>query len=257
MRPIWSGALTFGLVNIPVKVYSATETENQIDFDLLHKEDLSPIKYARVCKREGKEIPYEDIVKGYEYQTGDYVIITEEEFAKINIARTKTIEVVDFVDEKEIDSVYFEKPYYLEPDKIAVKSYTLLREALKKSNKVGIAKFVLRNREHLAVLKPHEKGIILEQIRFQDELRNLNNLKIPDEEVKSKEIDIALALIDQLTEPFQPENFRDTYREELKEMIRKKVEGKPVRSKGQEPKATEVQDLMSILKKSLEKAKTK
>jgi DNA end-binding protein Ku len=257
MRPIWSGALSFGLVNIPVKLYSAIESESKINFDLLHKEDLSPIRYSRVCKREGKEVPYEDIVKGYEYQKGDYVVVSEEEFEKINITRTKTIEVVGFVEEKQIDSIYFEKPYFLEPDKTAGKSYALLREALKRSGKVGLARYVLRNREHIGVLKPFQQGIMLEQIHFDDELRRQDNLKLPEENVDSREVEVALALIEQLSQDFEPDKFKDTYRKELLDLIQKKIEGKPLKPQGEAPKATEVGDLMAILKESLDKAKAK
>jgi len=257
MRPIWSGAVSFGLVNIPVKLYSAIESENKINFDLLRKEDLSPIKYQRVAKRDGREVPYEDIVKGYEYQKGAYVVVSDEEFEKINITRAKTINVVGFVDETEIGLTFYEKPYFLEPDKVAGKSYSLLREALKRSGKVGIVKFVLRNREHLGVLKPEGKGIILEQIHFEDELRNAEGIKLPDEEISEREVEMAMALIDQLDEKFEPEKYKDTYHDELMDLIKKKIEGKPIEPVGEEPKATEVQDLMAILKESLEKAKAK
>jgi DNA end-binding protein Ku len=156
MRAIWSGALSFGLVNIPVKLYSATAGMG-LDLTMLHKKDISPIRYARICRADGKEIPYEDIVKGYEYQKGDYVILTDEDFKKASVEKTKAIEIESFVKESEIDPIYFEKPYYLEPEKGAQKAYALLRESLKKSKKIGLAKFVLRNREHLAAIRPKAK----------------------------------------------------------------------------------------------------
>src|SRR5215211_1486354 len=142
MRALWTGSLSFGLINIPMKLYSATQ-EHGLNFDMLHKKDLSPIRYARICKADGKEIPYKDIVKGYEYQKGDYVVLVEEDFKRANIKKTKSIEMIEFTKESEINPLYYEKPYYLEPDKGADKAYVLLREALLKSKKVGIAKFVL------------------------------------------------------------------------------------------------------------------
>lgn len=257
MRAIWSGALSFGLVNIPVKLYSATAGKG-LNLDMLHKKDLSPIRYARICRADGKEIPYEDIVKGYEYQKGDYVILTDEDFKKANVQKTKAIEIQDFVKETEIDPIYFEKPYYLEPEKGAEKAYVLLRESLKKSKKIGVAQFVLRNREHLAVIKPFEKVLILNQLRYQDEIRKPDDLNLPDAKVGGKrEIEIALALIDQLTSHFKPEAYKDTYKEELERVIKAKAKGKPVKAKGKEPEPTDVADLMAMLRASLEKEKAR
>lgn len=256
MRAIWSGALSFGLVNIPVRLYSATE-EHGLDFDMLHKKDLSPIRYARVCKADGKEIPYEDIVKGYEMQEGDYVVLSDEDFKKANVKKTKTIDIIDFVKEDQVDSIYFEKPYYLEPDKGAAKAYALLREAIKQSKKVGLAKFVLRNREHLAIIKPHGSAIVLEQLRFNEEIRKPEGLTLPDTKEKPgrREIEMALSLIDQLTEPFKPEKYKDTYVQDLKQVIKEKSKGKRVKAKNAEkiPETTQVNDIMAMLKKSLER----
>jgi DNA end-binding protein Ku len=257
MRAIWSGSLSFGLVNIPVKLYSATG-ENKLELDMLHKKDLSPIRYARICRADGKEIAYEDIVKGYEYRPGDYVVLTDEDFKKANVEKTKAIEIQEFSKESEIDTIYFEKPYYLEPEKGAEKAYALLRESLKKSKKVGIAKFVLRNRERLAAIKPSGNVLVLEQMRFNQEIRDPKELNLPDsKKAGNKEIDIALALIEQLTEAFDPTVFKDTYTDELKKVIEAKAKGKPIKAKGKEPTPTEVSDLMAVLKKSLEKEKAK
>jgi DNA end-binding protein Ku len=257
MRAIWSGALGFGLVNIPVKLYSATE-DHSLQFNFLHKKDLSPIRYAKVCKNDGKEITYDDVVRGYEYQKGDYIILDEEDFKRANARKTKSIDIVDFAKENEIDSIYFEKPYFLEPDKGAEKPYALLREAIKKSKKVGVARFVIRNREHLGVIKPFGKVIVLEQMRFKDEIRQPEGLKIPKKEsLKPKELDMALALINQLSEPFKPEQYKDTYTEELKEVIKEKAHGKKPKKKGKEPQTTEVSELMEMLRASLQKQKQK
>src|SRR6266540_2683989 len=187
MRAIWTGSIAFGLVNIPVKLYSAVN-EHEIDLDMLDKETLAPIRYARISTASGKEIPWKEIVKGYKYDSEHYVVITDEDFKKVNVRKSKAIDIIDFVKEDEIPSIYFERPYYLEPDKGAAKAYALLREALSKSGKVGIAQFVLRNKQHLALIKPYERIIVLNQIRFAHELRKPEGLEVPEtEEFKGKE----------------------------------------------------------------------
>lgn len=256
MRAIWTGSISFGLVNIPVKLYSATN-QHQIDLDMLDKETLAPIRYARISTDSGKEIPWNEIVKGYKYDGEHYVVITDEDFKKVNVRKTKTIDILDFVREEEIEPIYYEKPYYLEPTKGAGKAYVLLREALRRAGKVGIASFVIRNREHIGVLKPYQKMIVLDQIRFASEIRKPDELDIPqEEEFRGKEVDMALALIDQLTVKFNPEAYRDTYTEEMLKLIEEKSQGKVVRPKGKEPKPSNVADLMSLLQASL-KAKEK
>lgn len=257
MRAIWSGSLSFGLVNIPVKLYSGSESRAGIELNMLHKKDLSPIRYARICREDGQEVPFDEIVKGYEYQKGDYVVLTDEDFAEANVKRTKSVEIVEFVHEEEIDTRYFEKPYYLEPDRGADKPYALLREALKKSKKVAVAKFVLRNREHLAVVKPLGKVIVLNQMRFPSDIREPAGLKLPEESATDQEIKMALALIDQLTQPFIAEDFHDTYTEEIEKLIEAKVKGKKPAPAGKAPEDTKVKDLMATLKASLEAEQAK
>ncbi len=261
MKAIWTGALSFGLVNIPVRLYSATEDRAGLDLDMLHKKDLTPIKYVRVCKADGKEVPWDEIVKGYEYAPGDYVVLTDEDFKKANVKKTKTIDIVDFAKESDIDSMYYAKPYFLEPEKGAFKAYALLREAIKRSKKVGIAKFVIRNREHIGAIRAEGKAIVLEQLRYRDELREPNDLNLPakDEVASKREIDMALNLIDQLTEGFNPKKFKDTYTEDLKAVIKRKAKGKkPVAKNAKKVKdVREVHDIMSILKKSLEKERAR
>lgn len=258
MRAIWTGSLSFGLINIPVRLYSATE-DHALSFDMLHKKDLSPIRYARICKADGKEIPYEDIVKGYQYEDGDYVVLVDEDFKRANIKKTKLIEITDFIDEKEIDPIYYEKPYYLEPGKGADKAYLLLRESLKKSKKVGLARFVLHNREHMATIKPYEQIIVLDQIRYKSEIRNPSSLQAPEQvKTSSQEINMAIKLIDQFTSHFHPEKYHDTYSEELMNIIQEKAKGKKHRAvKGKEPKVTDMKDIMRLLKDSLETHKRK
>lgn len=253
MRPIWSGAISFGLVNIPIRLYSATE-DHRLSFHMLHKTDMSPIGYVKVCKEEGEEVSQADIVKGYEFERGRYVIISDEDLERASPRKTKTIDISDFVLVGEIDSMYFEKPYYLEPDKGADKAYSLLRDALAKSGKVGVAKFVLRNRESLVVIKPLGGVLVLDQLRFSDEIRQPEGLKTPDVEVQDREMDMAVALIDQLTDSFQPEKYKDTYTDAMLRVIHEKIEGKEPEPGEPEPEiSSEVPDLVALLKASLEK----
>lgn len=257
MRAIWSGAISFGLVNIPVRLYSATGDSN-LDFDMLAKDDLSPIKYLRVAASDGREVPYKDIVKGYQIEKGKYVVLTDKDFEKASAQKTKSIEILNFVEEEEINPIYFDKPYYLEPDKNAGKPYSLLREALKKSGKVGIATYVLRNREHLAAIKAAGNVIVLNQMRYDSDVRDPNDLNLPEADlISAKELDMANKLIDQLTEKFQPEQYKDTYIDELKKVIEAKSEGKTIEVKGEAPEPTKVKDLMDVLKASLDSSKSK
>jgi DNA end-binding protein Ku len=258
MKSIWSGTLSFGLVHVPVNLYSAS-VERKLHFNYLRKKDLCPIKYVKVCKFTGEEVPYSDIVRGFEYQKGDYVVLQDEDLKQANVEKTETIEILEFVKANEIDEIYLEKPYYIEPQKQATKAYVILREALKKSKKVGVAKFVLRTREHLAIIKPEGEMLILNQMRFHDEIRDPEGLNIPKTaKYNKKELDIAIQLVEQLSVPFKPKDFHDTYTEELEKIILAKSKGKLKRfKKGKVPVATEVPDLMSKLRESLEKARKK
>ncbi len=253
MRSMWSGSISFGLVNIPVKLYSATR-ESTIDFDLLHKEDLSPIRYRKVCEREGKEVPNEEIVRGYEYRKDEYVIISDEDFQKVSPKRNRMIEISEFVSEDEVNPIYFEKPYYLEPDKGADKPYALLREALRESGKVAVATFILRSRERLGIVKVIRDILVLAQIRFDADIVKPEGLRIPEAAIAGEgEIDLALTLIQHLTKTFKPEDYRNTYNEELMGLIEAKAEGRVPVSRGEEPMPTKIVDLMEVLKASLEK----
>lgn len=253
MRAIWSGLISFGLINVPVKLYSATE-EHAISFDLLHKTDLSPIRYARICKEDEKEIPYKDIVKGYEYQKGEYVVFDEEDFKKVNAKKTGTIEIVQFTKNEEIDSIYYEKPYLLEPDKGAAKAYALLREALAQSNTVAVVKFVFRHKESIGIIKPYGNVLILDQMRFASEIRQSKELDLPEKNlVDKKEIGMALQLIDSLTEKFKPEEFKDEYTHELRQALEAKVKGLPVSKKGKAvPRSSKIHDITALLQESLD-----
>jgi DNA end-binding protein Ku len=258
MRSIWSGSLSFGLINIPVKIYSASE-ERALKFRMLEKHGHCPISYMKVCRDTGKEVKYEDIVKGYEYQKGDFVVLSDEDFKKAAPRKTKTIDIVSFVDEKEVSTKYVSKPYFIEPEKKAEKAYVLLREALKRAKKDGVAKFVLKDKEHIALVRPEGNALMLIQLRFKDELRSPEDLHIPEKsEYTKKELDIALMLIDQLTDHFKASEFHDTYTEQLKKIIDQKAKGKPIHvPKETEPVPTDMRLLMDMLKESLEKAKEK
>lgn len=253
MRPLWNGSISFGLVNIPVRIYSGTNPHEGIDLDMLHKDDHAPIRYARICRKDGEEVPWNDIVKGYEYRDGDYVVLTKKELESIDAKKTQTIDILQFVDEPDIDIRYFEKPYYLEVVKGGEKAYALLRAALQKSNKLAVTKFVMHEREHVAVIKPVGRALVLNQMRYPSDLREPGELHFPtDKELTSKEVDMALKLVKQETKPFIPEDLRDTYTEELEEMIKDKTKGKKPKpaAKHQQSEAS-TKDLMAALKASL------
>jgi DNA end-binding protein Ku len=252
MRAIWSGAISFGLVNIPVKLYSGTSAERALDLDMLSKKDMAPIRYARISTASNKEVEWKDIVKGYEIEKGKYVVITDEDFKKASPEKTNTIEILQFVHEKEIDPIYYEKPYYLMPDKGAAKSYTLLLKALEKANKVAIATCVIRNREHIFSIKPLAGEILLlEQLRYADQINEIPDMESSRAKITQQEINLALKLIDQLTEKFKPESFKDTYTDTMKKLIEAKAKGKKITAPAVEKKTAAVKDLMSVLKESL------
>lgn len=262
MKALWRGGISFGLVNIPVRLFSGSVT-HRIDLDMIRKKDQCAIQFVRVCKKDGKEVPWEDIAKGYRKEDGDYVILDKEDFAKAMPEKTQTIDIFEFVLEDEIPSQYLEKPYIVEPEKAAAKTYALLRAALKKSGKVGLAKFVLRSTEHLGILKVEDDAILLIQIRFDQDLRDPSEAKIPTNiKIEKKELDMALNIIDQLTEKFEPEKYKDTYKDELLKLIKKKSKepkGKKPAAKETtaKPKAskTAADDLLEQLKASLEAIK--
>jgi len=257
MRSIWKGAISFGLIHIPVRLYSASRSR-ELKFKLLHAKDFSPIRYARICKADGKEVPWEEVVKGYEYEKGDYVVLTEEDFQKANLKKTKTIEILDFTEESKIDPIYYAKPYYLEPEKGAGKAYLLLLEALKRSKKVAVGRFVFQHHEHLGVIKPHDSLLMLYQLRYEQEILSPKGLEIPKKEsIPTKEIDIALQLIEELTEAFDPSRYSDTYAEEVKAIIKKKAKGEKITIKKTEKETKETGNIISLLKESLEKHKKK
>jgi DNA end-binding protein Ku len=257
MKSIWKGAISFGLVNIPVRLYSATERET-VAFHMLSKKDHSRIRFLRVSEANGKEVPYEDIVKGYELEDGGYVVVSDEELAEASPEKSSTIEIQEFVDESEISSLYFDKPYYLEPDKSAGKAYALLRDALSKSRKVGISQFVLRNREHLCALKAMDEVLVLNALRFASEIRETAELSVPkSEKITQSEINLALKLIEGLTARFDPKKYKDTYAEEVKKVIDAKAKGQKIKAPAKTAPSTKVIDLTAALKESLKTPKKK
>lgn len=251
MKALWKGSISFGLVNIPVRMYTASSSQS-LNLTMLRKGDLCEIKYKRVCKEDEKEVPYENIVKGYKYTDGSYVILTDKDFESANVEKTHTLDIIHFVNEDGIDTIYYEKPYYLEPEKTGVKPYALLREAIKKAKKVGVVRYVIKNREHIGVIKLYEDKIILNQLRYESEVRKAPELNIPDsKKITSKEVEMAIALIKQLTDKFKPKEYKDTYMEELKKIIEQKAKGKKIKPKGKAPKPTSTKNLMTLLKSSL------
>jgi DNA end-binding protein Ku len=251
---IWSGAINFGLVNIPVKIYSAVK-ESSLNLDMLDARDHSNIKYKRVNEHTGKEVPYENIVKGYKVED-QYVILEPEDFVTADAKKTKNIEIMNFVGGNEIDSIYYEQPYYLAPDKTGSKAYGILRDALEGTGKVGLSTFVLRNKEILAILRPYGKVIVLNRIRFQEEIRSYEDLDLPARtETKSKEKLMAGKLIEQLTEKFDISSYKDTYTKHLLKIIHDKAKGKKRPVRKMHVVHSKTTDLMAALEASLGKKK--
>jgi len=259
-RAIWKGSISFGLVNIPIALYPATRRE-ELKFRLLRKTDLSPVNYKRVAEKDGKEVSWDQIVKGYEYEKGKYVVLRDEDFQRVDLEATQTVDIQDFVDLEEIDPMFFYKPYYLEPQKGGDKAYALLRDALKDTNKVGVAKVVIKTRQYLAGVKPEDSALVLELMHFADELADSEKLHVPKKlEVGKREMDMAKSLIGSMTSKWQPEKYKDDYRQALMDVIEEKVEagGKEIEEKPRKaPKPTKVIDLVAVLQKSLEQTGTK
>ena len=256
MRPLWTGAIGFGLVNIPVKLYSATQG-SELDLYMLDKKDHSNIKFVRVNEKTGKEVKWENIVKGY-LMNDRYVVLDEKDFEAANAVKTKTIEISDFVKQEEIDSSYYETPYYLVPDKSGARAYALLREALQKTGKAGVASFVMRNKEALAILRVSGNIIILNKIRFQEEIRDTKDLALPAKSsVKPGELKMAVTLINQLSGKFNISKYKDTYTAQLLKLIKAKSKGRKTTAPHLKVVHNKTKDLMSQLKASLETKKKK
>jgi len=255
MRAIWSGAIGFGLVNIPVKLFSAVQG-SELDLDMLDKKDHANIKFQRVNANTGKEVAWENIERGFKIDD-HYVVVTKEDFEQASPEKTKIIEVAEFIDEKEIDSMYYEIPYYLQPEKSGTKAYALLRDALKKTGKVGLGTFVLRNRESLVVVKPVGDILILNKIRFSQEIKDPEEIKVPSGESKANEIKMAIQLINQLSTDFDITKYKDTYSDKLLKLIKAKDKGKKIARAPLQIVHSRSRDLMEQLKASLQPAKRK
>ena len=254
MKTIWKGAISFGLVTIPVRVYGATEAKS-LRFNQLHEPDGGRIRYKRVCSVDGEEVDYSEIVKGYEYEKDHYVTLTDEELDSLPVASAKAIEIERFVEAEEIDPIYFQKAYYLVPEGTGVKAYHLLREAMADDGKVALAKVAFRDKEHLATLRLRDNVFVLETMFWPDEIR-VPKFDVLDEsvELRPQEVRMARSLIDSLTDAFTPEEFTDEYRAALEELVQKKVQGEEI-TYTEEAEPSKVVDLMEALKASVEAAK--
>jgi DNA end-binding protein Ku len=256
MRAIWKGSISFALVSIPISLFSATR-RNELSFHYLHKKDMSTVAYKRFCDTENIEVPWEEITRGYEYEKDQYIEITDEDLDKADVELTKTIQILEFVHEDEIDPVYFDKPYYLEPQKGGERAYALMRDALAQSKKVGIAKVVMKSREHLAAVKSVGNMLTLQTMRFAHEIVDASSLTLPSKaEISKKEMDLANTLIDSMSDKFDPNKYKDDYYEKVMEIIRMKVAGiAPEAPAAKGPGPAKIVDLMEILKQSLSETK--
>lgn len=261
---IWKGSISFGLVTVPVTLYPAEDRGAQLSFHMLDSRDLSPIKQRRVNENTGKEVAWDDIVKGYELEDGRWVVLNDDDFTAANVEATQTIDIISAVCADEIGDEYFDKPYYLEPTKPGRKAYALLREALQEAGRVALARIVIRTRQHLAALVPHGEVIMLELLRYPYELRSTDSLELPSADldaigVTAGELDMAKQLLSTIERPFDPkdEAYRDTYHDDLLALIDRKAQGEtvvPMHPQAEQPSG-EVVDIVDLLKRSLDEAK--
>ena len=261
-RVLWKGAISFGLVHIPVGLYSA-EKRNNFDLTMLDRRDMKPVGFKRYNKETGEEVPWDQIVKGYEYEKERYVVLTDEDFRRANVEATQTIDILRFVEGNEITPMYFETPYYLAPDRRGEKGYALLRETLKHTHKVGIANVVIRTRQYVAALIPVDDVIVMNTLRYADEVKAANDLDIPPPKaagVTSRETDMAVKLVEEMTGDWNPKDYRDTYHEDLLKLIDKRIKAGQTEiisttdasEADEEPSRGNVVDLMALLKRSVQ-----
>lgn len=250
-RSLWTGSLSFSLITIPVSLYSASK-ERTFDFNMLRKNDLCPISFKRVCRNTGEEVPYDQIVKGYEYKEGDYVVLDPEDFKRAVPKESDNIDIKIFADEKDIEAKHYRKPYYMLPLKGASKAYVLLREALEQTGKVAIGRMIFRDKENLVAVKPEGDFLILIDLRFEDEIRDPKELEAPTgADVSKEEVKLALDLIDKMSGKFNPKDYPDTYAEKLEKIITAKAKGKKLKPLPKAPRATKTEDLVAQLRASL------
>jgi len=262
-RALWKGAISFGLVHIPVEMYSAVQ-EHELDLTMLDRRDFSPVGYKRYNKTTGKDVTWDDIVKGYEYQDNEYVVLSDEDLKRANVEATQTIDILAFVDAADVPLTYFEQPYYLAPSRGGAKVYALLRETLRKAGKIGIATVVIRTKQHLCALVCDDDKIVLNTLRYANEIRSAEELKLPPATMKAagisdKELQMALSLVEGMSEPWKPEQYHDTYKDDVLALVKKKVKaGQTKTITAPEPeskaaKSSNVVDLVALLQDSLGK----
>jgi DNA end-binding protein Ku len=251
-RALWKGSISFGLVNIPIELHTAVRNHRP-RFRMLHAKDKSPVKFQRVCLRDGHPLAWEELVKGYEYEKGRFVVVTKDDFEAAALEKTRTVDIIDFVKADEIDDRFFETPYYLVPAKGGERAYALLREAIRETERIGIAKFILREAQHLAAVEVIQKAIVLTVMRFSDELVDVGQFDLPGESgMRKTELDMAKALVENLAAEWDPSKYTDEYRENLMRVIKAKIKGKHVELKpATEPREAKVVDLMERLRRSL------
>ncbi len=256
-RALWKGAISFGLVNIPIELHTAVR-DTRPHFRMLHAKDRSPVRFERVCIRDGHPVAWEDLVKGFEYAKGRFVVLTKEDFTAAAVEKTRTIDIVDFVEAAEIDDRFFETPYYVTPAKGGERAYALLREAIRESGRVGIAKFILRDSQHLAAVEVIGDALVLSVMRFADELVDVSQFAFPAATgIRKPELDMAKALVNSLAAEWDPSKYTDEYRANLMRIIQAKTRGKEVKLEApEEPRQAEVIDLMERLRRSLAQSGT-
>lgn len=252
-RAIWKGSISFGLVNIPIELHTAVR-DVRPHFRMLHAKDQSPVKFERVCIRDGHPVAWEDLVKGYEYEKGRFVVLTKDDFRSAALEKTKTVDIIDFVNAEEIDDRYFETPYYMVPSKGGEHAYALLREAIRESGRIGVAKFILRDTQHLAAVEVIDDALVLTMMRFANELADVSSLQFPsDKGLRKPEVEMAKTLVNNLAADWDPSKYTDDYRENLLRIIKGKIKGRPVKLEAaEEPRQAKVVDLMERLRRSLE-----
>ena len=254
-RALWKGSIAFGLVNIPVELHTAVR-HSRPSFRMLHASDQSPIKFERVCIRDGKPVAWDDLVKGFEYEKGHFITLTKDDFKAAAVEKTRTVDIIDFVNADAIDDRYFDTPYYLAPSRGGERSYALLREAIRDSGRIGVAKFILRDTQHLAAVEVIDQALVLTTMRFADELVDAGSITFPAATgIRKPELDMAKTLVESLAADWDPSKYTDDYRENLMRVIKGKIKGKPVKLEAaEEPRKADVVDLMERLRRSLEES---
>jgi len=258
-RGLWKGAISFGLVNVPVELIPGEKRSGELHFTMLDKRDMAPVGYQRINKTSGKAVPWKEVVKGYEFKDDKYVVLSDEDFRRANVQASKTVEILAFVERADIPLQHFSTPYYLVPGKRGEKAYALLRDTLAKTGKVGVASFVIRTKQHLAALLPEGDALLLITLRYVDELREPKDIDVPSAKVSAKERELAMKLVEDMSDTWQPKKFHDTYRQDILKRVKEKVKAGQTEEitaadKDEARPKAEVIDLMAALKKSVSSA---